>query len=104
MIDGYESPCPADDGSVVFCQEAWSLLQKGATGMETIPVFVGLDYHPGSVQVAVLDAAGRVLGNRNCPNDPAAIQRVAESYGVVRRAAIEACTGAADLAERLVAA
>lgn len=71
--------------------------------MSKIPVFVGLDYHQASVQVCVLDAEGRVLGNRSCGNDAAAIRRTVERHGVPQTAAIEACCGAADLAEELIA-
>ncbi len=31
--------------------------------------FVGLDYHQDSVQVCVMDASGKILGNRSCGND-----------------------------------
>jgi transposase len=70
--------------------------------MESIPVKVGLDYHQHSVQVGVMDMEGRLLGNRSCPNDWQAIASFAERYGRVSGAAIEACGGAADLAEELV--
>lgn len=63
-------------------------------------VFVGLDYHQDSVQVCVLDGRGRVLTNRSCVNDWRAVVS-AVGPGRVRRAALEACGGAADLAEEL---
>jgi transposase len=66
------------------------------------PVFVGLDYHQEFVQVCVLDRTGHVLANRRCPNDRAALARAAGRHGSDVRAAIEACCGAADLAEELV--
>ena len=66
-----------------------------------IPVFVGLDCHQDSVQVAVMNEEGRLLGNRRCGNDAERIRACAESFGVVVRASIEACCGAADLAEEL---
>lgn len=66
------------------------------------PVFVGLDYHTAFVQVCVLDRDGVVLHNDACPNDWERIKRTAERYGGPVRAAIEACSGAADLAEELV--
>jgi transposase len=69
--------------------------------MSNIPVFVGLDYHQDSVQVCVVDEQGRTLSNRSVANDAAAIERVATRPGAPRRIAIEACCGAADLAERL---
>jgi transposase len=65
-------------------------------------VFVGLDYHTAFAQVCVLDRNGVVLHNDACPNDWERIQRTAERYGGPVRAAIEACRGAADLAEELV--
>jgi transposase len=70
--------------------------------MERIPVYVGLDYHQDAVQVCVVDADGRVLANRSCRNDWRAIRDEAERHGGVVRVAIEACTGAANLAEQLV--
>ena len=69
--------------------------------MSRIPVCVGLDYHQVAVQVCVLDYVGRVLVNRLCDNDWMAIRSLAERIGRVQGAAIEACTGAADLAEEL---
>jgi transposase len=64
-------------------------------------VFAGLDYHDQSVQVCVLDEAGRTLGNKSVGND---WQQVAACVPAGARvfAAIEACTGAAHLAEQLV--
>ena len=70
--------------------------------MGTLPVIVGLDYSDRSVQVCVLNEQGEVLGNRGCANDWQAIKEFAESRGRVVRAAIESCSGAADLADELV--
>ena len=70
--------------------------------MDKIPVYVGLDYHQRAIQACVVDQAGRVLGNKSCANDWMAVQAAAERFGVVAGAAIESCTGAADLAEELV--
>ena len=67
-----------------------------------VPVFVGLDYHTSSVQVCVLDQSGKTLGNRACVNEAEAIRGFAEKFGLVRSVAVEACSGAADLAEELV--
>src|SRR6185369_2620782 len=67
-----------------------------------VPVFVGLDYHSSSVQVCVLDQAGKTLGNRACVNEVEAIRGFAEKFGLVRGVAVEACSGASDLAEELV--
>ena len=65
-------------------------------------VFVGLDYHQAFVQVCVMDAAGQVLSNQRCDNTAAAIRGCVERCGVLVQSAIEACNGAADLAEELV--
>lgn len=67
-------------------------------------VFVGLDYHQSFVQVCVMDGSGRMLSNHRCANSAKAIRARVESRGVAVQAAIEACNGAADLAEELVAA
>jgi transposase len=69
--------------------------------MSSVPVFVGLDYHQDSVQVCVLDAEGRRLANRSVANDAAEVARVAKRYGQPMRTAIEACCGAADMADEL---
>ena len=39
--------------------------------MNSIPVYVGLDYHQDAVQVCVLDQEGRLLVNRSVANDSA---------------------------------
>jgi transposase len=70
--------------------------------MNSLPVFVGLDYHQESVQVCVLDKDGRQLGNRAHPNNWQTIAREVHKHSRVVRAAIEACCGAANLAEELV--
>ncbi len=68
--------------------------------MKNVALFVGLDYHQNSVQVCAMDPSGRVLSNRKCPNHWRAIARAAREGGHVA-AAIEAATGAADLADEL---
>jgi transposase len=69
--------------------------------MNTVTVFVGLDYHASAVQVCILDADGRVLSNRACRNDAAVIDALVRGFGGRVQAAIEACTGAAHLADEL---
>jgi len=71
--------------------------------MTSLPVFVGIDYHQDSVQVCVLDSSGRRLTNRSVANDAAAVAAVAVRHGRPARLAVEACCGAADLAEELAA-
>jgi len=69
--------------------------------MNSVPVFVGLDYHQDAVQVCVLNQQGASLCNRSVTNDAETIDRVVTLHGTPRRIAIEACCGAADLAEQL---
>lgn len=69
-------------------------------------VFVGLDYHAESVQVCVLDRDQKLVANRSCSNDwRAVVAAVQKGCGeqVHVQAAIEACCGAADLADELIA-
>ena len=70
--------------------------------MSSVPVFVGLDYHQNSIQVCVLDKAGKRLCNRTVDNAARTIAGIAMRYGNPRRVAVEACCGSADLAEELV--
>lgn len=71
--------------------------------MDSVMINVGLDYHPDSVRVCVLNDAGRELANQDCANDWRQIVRLVDRHGKVRRAGIEACCGAADLADQLIA-
>jgi transposase len=64
---------------------------------------VGLDYHPDSIRVCVLNDAGKELANQSCANDWRQIVQLTDRHGKVRRAGIEACCGAADLADELIA-
>jgi transposase len=61
-----------------------------------------LDYSDGLVQLCGMDEQGKVLLNRPCRNDWRELVKAVEGKGVVKRVAIEACSGAADLAEELV--
>lgn len=66
-------------------------------------VFVGLDYATAFVQVCVLDRSGRVLSNRRLANDWRELAGHVESIGGrTVQATLEACTGAADLADELI--
>ena len=69
--------------------------------MCSLPVFVGIDYHQDTVQVCVLDPDGNELANRSVANDAARVAQVARRHGRPARVAIEACCGAADMAEEL---
>ena len=69
-----------------------------------LEAFLGLDYHSTSIQVCVLDPQGNVLGNRSIPNDVTSLVEFVDKVApgrVVRRGALEACCGAANLAEQL---
>ena len=71
--------------------------------MDSVRVFAGLDYHTKSVQVCVMDSDGKRLMNKSCPNDAQAIREQIEQHGNRCLVALEACTGAANLAEELKA-
>lgn len=71
--------------------------------MSSVPVFVGLDYHQSAVQICVLDAKGSRLMNRSVANDAATIAGIARVHGEPVRVAVEACCGAANLADELAA-
>jgi transposase len=69
--------------------------------MSKVTVSVGLDYHKDSIQVCVMDPSGTILVNRSCPNRAAAVVALVAPYGHEVRAALEACSGAANLADEL---
>lgn len=69
--------------------------------MEQGTVYVGLDYHQHSVQVCVVDGAGRVLRNRAVGNSVLEVGQAVSGLGTIGRVTIEACCGSADLAEQL---
>jgi transposase len=70
--------------------------------MSNAPVYVGLDYHSNTVQICILDRKGKILVNRPCKNDWKSITAIVAKHGTRPVAAIEACTGSADLADELV--
>ena len=70
--------------------------------MSKVTICVGLDYHKDSVQVCVMDPTGKVLANRPCPNTTKEIDLFVAFFGDDVRGAIEACTGAAELADELI--
>lgn len=71
--------------------------------MKNSVMYVGLDYHEDNVQVCMMNSEGQILANRPCANDWQALRKAVGSHPGMVRAAIEACSGAADLAEELVA-
>jgi transposase len=70
---------------------------------DSVPRFVGLDYHQASVQVCVLDANGDVRRNVRMPNDTQDVIRAVGAGGLQVQAAVEACCGAAALVDELTA-
>lgn len=64
-------------------------------------LFVGLDYHQDFVQVCVLDETGRIVKNCRVENDWHKIAAAVPADAGVQ-AAVEACCGAANLADELV--
>lgn len=70
--------------------------------MKSVPVFVGLDYHQDGIQVCVMDGEGRIPTNDVAKNDWRDVVRLVGATGPQVRAALEACTGSANLAEELV--
>ncbi len=69
--------------------------------MSIVTVYVGLDYHDEVVQVCIMNAEGRCLFNNGMPNDSLLIAAKVRQYGQPEALAVEACCGAADLAEEL---
>lgn len=70
--------------------------------MNSVPLLIGVDYAQDFVQLCALDAQGTQRVNRSCRNDWRELVRAVDGKGIVKRVAIEACCGAADLAEELV--
>jgi transposase len=70
--------------------------------MFNLPVFVGLDYHQNVIQVCVMDQNRKILFNQAVGNDPDEVMRVVAPFGGNVHAAIEASTGVADFAEKLI--
>lgn len=75
--------------------------------MQSVPVYVGLDYHSESIQVCVMTEDGQTLRNRRVANEVGDVVECVRTCGgkdeglVVRGVAIEACCGSADCAAAL---
>jgi len=69
--------------------------------MSKVTVYVGLDYHKDSIQVCIMDRDGTILANRSCPNRAEAVVALVAGHGQDVRAAVEACSGSANLADEL---
>lgn len=85
--------------------------------MDIVPVYVGLDYHSDTIRVCVMTAEGQELFNRSVSSQVGCVvdaiqsclecrsrrhQRAESSVVDVRGVAIEACTGSAEFATRLI--
>jgi transposase len=71
--------------------------------MTMLPVYVGLDYHEDTIRVCILEQDGKLVLNRNEPNDVRRVAAVIEVRGELVSVALEACCGAADFATELIA-
>jgi transposase len=71
--------------------------------MLSLPVFVGIDYHTHTIQVCVMDQKRKILFNQSVANDPHAVFQVVAPFSNNVSCAIEASTGVADFAEKLIA-
>ena len=69
--------------------------------MSKVTVHVGLDYHKDSIQVCVMDPSGKILADRPCPNRAEAVVATVAAHGQDVHAAVEACSGSANLADEL---
>lgn len=70
--------------------------------MSSVTWFVGLDYHQAFIQMCVMDSTGKMVANRRCDNSVAHLRESLRPLGGLVSVAIEACCGAADLAEQLI--
>jgi transposase len=69
--------------------------------MSKVTIHVGLDYHKDSIQVCIMDSSGKMLANRSALNQAEALVKLVAAFGDDVRAGIEACCGAANLADEL---
>ena len=69
--------------------------------MNSVTMFVGLDYHTDWIQVCILAQDGRQLANRRVINDVTAVVEFIESRGIPAVVALEACAGTATFATQL---
>ena len=70
--------------------------------MNTVPVYVGLDYHDETIRVCVIDQSGDVLLNRDVVNNEQQVALLIGRHGDPQGVVIEACCGAADFATKLI--
>jgi len=68
----------------------------------SVPVFVGIDYADQVSQVVVLDPDGQELGTRRLRSETDRLVAYVERFGPIGGVALEACCGAATLADELI--
>lgn len=71
--------------------------------MAMLPVYVGLDYHEDTIRVCILEQDGKVLLNRDQPNEVRCVAAAIQVRGQPAGVLLEACGGAADFATELIA-
>ena len=110
MRNMMRSPVDGDESLLLLLRHNRSVYPEGVhypifraeqQAMSKVTVFVGLDYHKDSIQVCVMDPSGKILVNRSCPNRAEAVVALVGPYGQDVHAALEACSGAANLADEL---
>jgi transposase len=75
--------------------------------MDSVSVYVGIDYHSVSAQVCLLDQEGYQVFNRSVASSVGAVIEAVQSVAakiVVHGVALEACTGSAEFASQLAQA
>ena len=70
--------------------------------MNSVPVFLGLDYHDEEIEVNVMTGRGQIVATRRCVNRCEAVIAAVPPGHQVMGVAIEACCGAADFADELI--
>ena len=107
-VDGRQTPLAfiedGDESSSLLGFSHYEHLTQNPLGANEHVYYTGFRWFglpPDSVQVCVLNSSGKVLVNRSVPNDGGLIKSLSSRHGVPQRIAIEACCGAADLAEEL---
>src|SRR5437764_4760408 len=99
---GMKACCSCRDTIAGFTLEEYNpSLRAEQQAMSKVTVFVGLDYHKDSIQVCIMDPSGTIRANRPCPNRAEDLVELVAPFGDDVRAAIEACCGAANLADEL---
>jgi transposase len=92
---------PRHDRGVYSEGVNYPIFKAEQQAMSKVTVYVGLDYHKASIQVCIMDASGKILANRSCSNQAEAVVALVSRHGQDVHAAVEACSGSANLADEL---